>query len=79
MDTIVSNVIGDGITAQSCVETKDGEDVEDDNLARDKVWSEWCEVCDINGELTFLEIQALCQREIVEAGEVLIRLIKTPN
>lgn len=79
VDTIVSNVIGDGITAQSCVETPDGEDVEDVNLARDKVWSEWCEVCDINGELTFLEIQALCQREIVEAGEVLIRLIKTPG
>jgi lambda family phage portal protein len=79
VDTIVSNVIGDGITAQSCVETPDGEDVEDVNLARDKVWNEWCEVCDINGELTFLEIQALCQREIVESGEVLIRLIKTPG
>lgn len=79
VDTIVSNVIGSGITAQSAFETKSGEDIEATNLARDKAWQEWCEVCDINGELTFLEIQALCQREIVEAGEVLIRLIKTPK
>jgi len=79
VDTIVSNVIGDGITAQSTLETKDGEDVEDVNDARDKLWSEWCEVCDINGQLTFAEIQILCQREIVEAGEVLVRLIKTPG
>lgn len=77
VDTIVSNVIGDGITAQSTHETKDGEDIEDANDARDKVWSEWCEVCDINGELTFAEIQALCQREVVEAGEVLVRFVKT--
>lgn len=79
VDTIVSNVIGDGITAQSTHETAEGEDIEDANDARDKVWSEWCEVCDINGELTFSEIQALCQREIVEAGEVLIRFVKTPG
>jgi lambda family phage portal protein len=79
VDTIVSNVIGDGITAQSTYETKEGEDIEDANDIRDKTFSEWCEVCDINGELTFSEIQALVQREVVEAGEVLVRLIKTPG
>lgn len=79
VDTIVSNVIGDGITAQSTYETEDGEDIELVNDARDKAWSDWCEVCDINGELTFSEIQILCQREMVEAGEVLVRLIKTPG
>jgi lambda family phage portal protein len=77
VDTIVSNVIGDGITAQSTYETEEGEDIEDANDIRDKTFSEWCEVCDINGELTFSEIQALVQREVVEAGEVLVRLIKT--
>jgi len=77
VDTIVSNVIGDGITAQSTLETAEGDDIEDVNDARDKVWGQWCEVCDINGELTFAEIQALAQREIVEAGEVLIRFVKT--
>jgi lambda family phage portal protein len=77
VDTIVSNVIGDGITAQSTYETEEGEDIEDANDIRDKTFGEWCEVCDINGELTFSEIQALVQREVVEAGEVLVRLIKT--
>jgi len=79
LDTIVSNVIGDGITAQSTYETPEGEDEEDVNDFRDKTFAEWSEVCDINGQLTFSEIQALCQREIVEAGEVLVRLVKTPN
>lgn len=79
VDTIVSNVIGDGITAQSTYETPEGEDVEDVNDIRDKVFAEWCEVADINGQLTFAEIQILAQREIVEAGEVLVRFIKTPG
>ncbi len=78
VDTIVSNVIGDGICGQSTYETPEGDDIEDVNDTRDKVFSQWCEVADINGELTFTEIQALCQREICEAGEVLVRLIKTP-
>jgi len=79
VDTIVSNVIGTGITAQSTYETPEGEDVEDVNDIRDKTFSEWCEVADINGELSFEEIQILAQRELSEAGEVLIRLIKTPG
>jgi lambda family phage portal protein len=79
VDTIVSNVVGDGITAQSVYETDEGEDVEDVNDYRDKVFTEWCEVADINGELTFAEIQILALREMVEAGEVLIRKISTPN
>lgn len=79
VDTIVSNVIGDDITAQSTLETKDGDDIEDVNDARDKSFSEWCEVCDINGQMNFAEIKVLCQREIVEAGEVLVRIIKTPG
>lgn len=79
VDTIVSNVIGCGITAQSTYETLEGEDVEDTNDARDKAFSEWCEVADINGELTFSEIQVLAMREVAEAGEVLVRLVKTPG
>lgn len=79
VDTIVSNVVGDGITAQSTYETPEGEDIEDANDIRDKAFAEWCECADVNGELTFEEIQVLCQREIVEAGECLIRLIRTPK
>jgi lambda family phage portal protein len=79
VDTIVSSVVGCGIMAQSQMETPEGDDVEDVNEARDKVWSEWCEVCDINGQLTFYEIQQLAKREIVEAGECLIHLVNTPS
>lgn len=79
VDTIVSNIVGDGITLQSTYETPEGEDVEDVNDARDRLWNQWCEVCDINGELTFAEMQILAQREMVEAGEVLIHFINTPG
>jgi lambda family phage portal protein len=79
VDTIVSSVIGTGITAQSQIETPEGTDVEDLNEIRDKVWQEWCEVCDVNGRLNFAEIQQLAQREMVEAGEVLIHLVNTPS
>jgi lambda family phage portal protein len=79
VDTIVSSVIGTGIVSQSMLETPEGDDVDTVNELRDRVFADWCEVCDINGELTFAEIQALCQREIVESGEVLVRFIKTPS
>jgi lambda family phage portal protein len=74
VETIATAVIGCGIHAQSMVEDVEGNDVESMNDARDKAWSEWCEVCDINGELNFAEIQFLALREIVESGEVIIRL-----
>ena len=79
VDTIVSSVIGCGIRAQSQVETAEGLDVEDINDVRDAVWSQWCEVCDVNGRLNFDEIQQLAQREMVEAGEVLIHIVRTPS
>lgn len=79
VDTIVSNTIGCGICPQSVYETPEGEDIEDVNEQRDALWAEWCEVCDINGELSFAEMQVLAMREIVEAGEVLIRFIRTPQ
>lgn len=74
VETIATAVVGCGIHAQSMVEDSDGDDVEQINDARDKVWSEFCETCDINGELNFAEIQFLSLREIVESGEVLIRM-----
>lgn len=75
LDTIVSSVVENGIRAQSTLESQDGEDVEDINWARDDAWDAWCETCDYNGEHTFAEIQRLAQREIAEAGEVLIHML----
>lgn len=76
-DTIVSNIVGDGIRPLSTYETDEGDDLEDINEVRDAAFAGWCETCDINGQLTFWEMQALLQREIVEAGEVLVRFIQT--
>jgi lambda family phage portal protein len=77
-DTIVSSVIGTGIKTQSCLETQDGEDVELINEVRDETYAAWCKVADINGQLSFEEMQALAKREVVEAGEVFIRKIAVP-
>jgi len=79
VDTYVNNVIGKGINVQSAFETPEGEDVENVNDERDRVWSQWCEVCEVNGQYTFSEIQQMIMREIVEAGEVLIRMITVPQ
>lgn len=78
VDTIVSSVVGCGMTAQSMLETDDGVDVEDVNFLRDDSWDRWTDVCDINGQYTFVEMQRMAQREIVEAGEVLIHMVTTP-
>jgi len=79
VDTIVSSVVGTGIQAQSTFETPSGDDVEDVNDQRDKTWSEWSEVADINGKLTLEEIQTIALREMVEAGEILIRKVRLPS
>ena len=79
VDTIVSSVVGGGIQAQSTFETPAGDDLEDINDKRDKAWSDWSEVADINGRLTLEEIQVLALREMVEAGEVLIRIVNLPK
>lgn len=79
VDTIVSSVVGCGISAQSMLETEQGDDIEDVNWLRDELWEQWCEVCDINGQYSLVEMQQACQREIVEAGEVLIHLVTTPS
>lgn len=79
VDAIVSSVVENGIRAQSTLESDEGFDVEGINWTRDETWDEWCEVCDLNGQFTFAEIQRLAQREMVEAGEVLIHFVKTPS
>lgn len=78
-EAILSEVIGTGIVVQSDLETDAGQDEEDTNENRDKVWREWCEVCDLNGELTFDEIQVLAFGEMVEAGECMIRFHAVPK
>ena len=78
VDTIVSSVVGCGIIVESNVETSGGEDAESINDRRDKTFRQWSEVCDINGQYDFNELQQIAQREIVEAGEVLVHCVDVP-
>lgn len=70
VDTIVSSVVGRGIQTMS-----DLQDAEDINEQRDELWHDWSKVCDINGVLDWHGIQQLAQREMVEAGEVLVHMV----
>lgn len=70
VDTIVSSVVGRGIQTMS-----DLPDAEEINEQRDALWSDWGKVCDINGQLDWHSLQALAQREMVEAGEVLVHMV----
>lgn len=57
----VQNLVGDGIMPR----------IRDKKL--NDLWSAWQKVCDADGQLPFAGIQTLAVREMVEAGEVLIR------
>lgn len=78
VDTIVNSVVGTGILTQSAAVTSAGEDDEIVNDARDARFAEWSEVCDINGQYDFSELQRLVQTEIVEAGECLVHFVEVP-
>ena len=70
VDTIVSSVVGRGIQTMS-----DLPDADDINEQRDELWQDWAKVCDINGQLDWHSLQSLAQREMVEAGEVLVHMV----
>ena len=68
LDTLVANLVGMGITPR-------WELKEDPELKREigRLWADWTAEADADGLLDFYGIQALVARELVEAGEVLIR------
>lgn len=70
---IVRNVVGTGIKPQA----RTGDD--DLNKQIEALWAEWCraENCDITGQQTFEELQALLLRRKVVDGEIFIK--KTVN
>jgi lambda family phage portal protein len=78
VDTIVSSVVGCGIEAMSALETPLGQDREELNEIRQTAWQRWMKHCDYTGRFSFNEIQGLIQREMVEAGEVLVRFRNVP-
>jgi len=67
-----AKTIGTGL--QPTLPTGLSRSVEDDLLDR---WDEWAgtTACDVEGRHTFAGLQTLVQREVVEAGEALVRMV----
>jgi lambda family phage portal protein len=68
LDSLVANIIGEGIVPESRARTK--------GLRRqiDALWSQWAKQCDADGKLDFDGLTALAYRAMEQDGEVLIRL-----
>jgi lambda family phage portal protein len=65
LESLVSNIIGTGITPRSLA--ANAVDV-------DKLWAEWCRVADADGRLDLYGLEAAAYRAMEQDGEVLIRL-----
>ncbi len=64
---LVNNIVGAGIMPRAASG--------DDRLDRtvNELWEAWARSCDADGQLDFYGLQTLVCREMVEAGEVLVR------
>lgn len=67
VSTLVTHIVGDGITGRA----KTGDAALDEKV--DKLWADFCRKLDADGQLTFEGLQTLVCREMVEGGEALIR------
>ncbi|WP_347268394.1 phage portal protein [Paracoccus sp. (in: a-proteobacteria)] len=64
---LVNNVVGAGIMPRAA----SGDEALDRRV--DDLFTRWTEACDADGQLDFYGLQTLICREMVEAGEVLVR------
>lgn len=71
---IVRNVVGTGIRLQARVLDKNGKADEELNKKIEELWNEWCmpEHCDITGQQSFAELQAMALRRRLVDGEALV-------
>lgn len=65
LDALVANTVGTGITTYATGPRAD---------RVNKLWAEWCKVCDADARLDWYGIQAAAYRAMEQDGEVLIRL-----
>lgn len=72
VDAITSNVVGRGIIAQVGASLDSAADDAGYNAALATLWDRWQRQCSTCGRFSFAEVQHICQREIVEAGECLV-------
>ena len=69
IDTLVSNIIGQGITPRWQL---------DDSAMKaqlQQLWADWCMTADHDGVADFYGLQSLATRSMIESGEVLIRFL----
>lgn len=81
LDFIVDNVVGMGSKFQSQVKKRRGEGLDQEiNDQIEMAWQKWCKAdsCHTAGKLNFAEIEKLILRELIESGEIFIRLIRQP-
>lgn len=71
---LVRNVVGTGIILQARVKTDEGNDDEKLNASIEELWNDWCKPsnCDIQGRMSFDEIQEMCVRRMFVDGGILV-------
>jgi lambda family phage portal protein len=67
VSVLVNNIVGSGIIPRAAT----GDARLDESV--DRLWTEWTAACDADGQLDIFGLQTLAVREMIEAGEVLIR------
>ncbi len=67
VSVLVNNIVGSGIIPRAAT----GDARLDETV--DRLWTEWTAACDADGQLDIFGLQTLAVREMIEAGEVLIR------
>lgn len=74
---ITRNVVGCGIQPQARVQKARGQQNEKFNTDAETLWWKWQQRADVTGRLSFYEMQRLILWEVAEAGECLVRYVKS--
>jgi lambda family phage portal protein len=78
---VENNVIGQGIGFQAQVKQLRGNKLDEKiNTLIEEKWQRWTrkEFCHVAGQLSFNDIERLCIREVGEAGDFYVRMIRQP-
>ena len=67
VSALVNNIVGSGIIPRAASGN------EKIDAQANKLWANWSAQCDADGQLDFLGLQTLACRQMIEAGEVLLR------
>jgi len=75
----VRNVVGAGIRPQARVKSTNGEENESFNEQVEKLWDRFQRQVDVTGRQTFYEMQQTIVSEVAEAGEVLVKFVRSSD